>query len=90
MVVIMYVMVLYDITNEQNKVRKICRKYLFQIQYSVYVGELDNYNYNLLETKLKDVVDFEADSLIILTAKNKNNLQTKYLTSNKKYDTSIL
>lgn len=63
----MKVILVYDITNNSvlNKVRKTVSKYLRHIQYSVFEGELEEYEIKALEIELKALIDLELDSIII-------------------------
>jgi CRISPR-associated protein Cas2 len=94
----MFILVAYDINeceNEDNakrasKVFKMCKRYLFRLQKSVFYGELDKIRYKELKEKLSKLVLFDTDSLTILSAKNKNNIVQEFLTKDKDINTLII
>lgn len=81
----MLVLITYDIkdtkkrTKVLTRVNKTCRKYLYQIQYSVFYGELNKPQYGRLVKELKKIIDQDIDLITILIAKNKNNVETIFI-----------
>lgn len=81
----MLVIIAYDIkdTKERsvvlNKVHKTCRKYLYQIQYSVFYGELTKIQYYNLRLELKKFIKLDLDRITFFTAKNKNNVEIDFI-----------
>lgn len=62
----MYIVLSYDISSKKaSKVKKICDKYLFHIQKSVYEGEITEKNLSKLKNILQKTVDPSCDSVII-------------------------
>lgn len=81
----MLVIFSYDIKNVKersktlNKIHKICKKYLFKIQYSVFVGELSKPLYKELMEKIKKVINEELDSIMVIKIINKNNADLDFI-----------
>lgn len=75
----MYVVLVYDISQEKNGARrwsrifKICKKYLSHIQDSVFEGELSNAQLERFKQELKGHINKELDSVILF----KSSLQIK-------------
>lgn len=76
----MYIVLVYDVSQEENGARrwsrifKICKKYLTHIQNSVFEGELSKGQLAQLQKELKEYIDKELDSVIIF-----KSLQEKWL-----------
>ncbi len=77
MVVIMYVILVYDINLEDKEgqkilrnVYKICKKYLVHIQNSVFEGELLESQLMKLKTELKMYIRDDKDSVIVFKSRN--------------------
>lgn len=91
----MYVLVAYDIKDVEkrakihNKTHQICRKYLYPLQLSVFHGELDKTKYKNLIKELKNILNEDMDSLITITANNKNNLDFDIFGQSKQYSNII-
>ncbi len=81
----MLVIVTYDIKDvslrkkQLNKVHKTCRKYLYQIQYSVFYGELTKTQFNQFKKELNKIIDKNIDMISFFTAKNKNNINVEFI-----------
>lgn len=66
MVVIVYVVIVYDIKVERvNKVKSFLRMYLFWVQNSVFEGDLTESEFRIIIEGLNDIIDEEEDSIII-------------------------
>lgn len=82
----------YDIKNSKerskilNKCHKICSRYLFQIQYSVFYGELNSSLLKELIFYIKNIIDEKLDSIIIIKVKNKNNSETIWIGKNQNFN----
>ncbi len=64
----MYVILTYDIKEERvAKVLKICRKYLYWVQKSVFEGEITVAKLEKLKTELRKIINLEEDSILIYT-----------------------
>lgn len=62
----MFVILAYDVKKKrQSKIRKICGKYLFHVQKSVFEGYLTEAQLRMLESELAPLVDTEEDSLCV-------------------------
>ena len=62
----MFVILTYDVKQKrQNKIRKICQKYLYHVQKSVFEGYLTEAQLSKLEAELAPHVDPEEDSLCV-------------------------
>ena len=62
----MFVILVYDVKQKrQSKIMKICKKYLFHAQKSVFEGYLTEAQLNMLESELAHVVDTDEDSLCV-------------------------
>ena len=82
----MLIIVAYDIFMDENgakilrNVLKICKKYLFRMQYSIFVGELSKQDIESLETELKKILR-KSDKCDIMKIKNIKNLEHISLTA---------
>ena len=66
MVVVMYVIIVYDINVERvNKVKAYLRQHLFWIQNSVFEGELTESEFEIVYKELLKIIDEDVDSIII-------------------------
>ncbi|MEM4367870.1 MAG: CRISPR-associated endonuclease Cas2 [Candidatus Anstonellales archaeon] len=64
----MKVILVYDINEKRvGKVLKICRKYLYWVQNSVFEGEISEAKLERLKTELRRTINLEEDSVIIYT-----------------------
>lgn len=73
--------VLYDIQNDKarTKVSKLCKQSgLYRVQYSVFLGTLENHEKDTLSLQLEDLIDEEVDKVYIFVM-NKNELQSASL-----------
>ena len=62
----MFVIVVYDVNvKRNNKVLKICRKYLFHVQRSVFEGNITEAKLRRLKGELSRIISKEEDSIII-------------------------
>jgi CRISPR-associated protein Cas2 len=76
-VVMMYVIAMYDINTEtkagQKRLRrifKLMKKYLIRIQNSVFEGELTNAKVEELKLKVKGIIDDSIDSVIFFKSRD--------------------
>ena len=80
----MYVVLVYDISQEENGARrwsrifKICKKYLSHIQDSVFEGELSNAQLESLKQELNRYIDKELDSVILFKSRQENWLDNEF------------
>lgn len=62
----MFVILVYDIQVKRvAKVHKICRKYLFPVQKSVFEGEITQKQLTMLKQELERVIDYTQDAICI-------------------------
>lgn len=62
----MFVILTYDVGIKRvSKVMKICRKYLFHMQNSVFEGTITRSRLNKLKTELEKNIEKELDSVCI-------------------------
>jgi CRISPR-associated protein Cas2 len=80
----MYLILVYDISMDEKgkkilpKVFKICKKYLFHIQNSVFEGELSEPQIMQLKGELSKLIRQEQDSLIIFKSRDKRWMQKEF------------
>jgi len=66
----MKIILVYDINQKRvSKILKICRKYLYWVQNSVFEGDISEAKLEKLKTELKKHINQEEDSIIIYTFK---------------------
>jgi CRISPR-associated protein Cas2 len=64
----MFVILVYDVNEKRvAKALKICRKYLYWVQNSVFEGELSKANYKRLKYELSNIIHDDEDSVIYYT-----------------------
>ena len=87
---IYYVYLVYDVSSDKNnKVFKICKKYLNHIQLSVFNGEITPSKLLELKLKLEKIIDKNTDSILILEFRNKNDVIQEKLGKNIDYEKFI-
>ena len=80
----MYIVLVYDVSQEENGARrwsrifKICKKYLTHIQNSVFEGELSKGQLAQLQKELKEYIDKELDSVIIFKSRKEKWLDKEF------------
>ena len=80
----MYVVLVYDVSQEENGARrwsrifKICKKYLTHIQNSVFEGELSKAQLAQLQKELNEYRDKELDSVIIFKSRQEKWLDKEF------------
>ena len=80
----MYVVLVYDVSQEENGARrwsrifKICKKYLTHIQNSVFEGELSKAQLAQLQKELNEYIDKELDSVIIFKSRQEKWLYKEF------------
>ena len=85
LVVKMYIILVYDISNENNgqrrwnRVFKICKQYLNHIQNSVFEGEILESDLFKLKKKIQKEIDEKIDSVIIFKSRNERWLEKDIL-----------
>ena len=80
----MYVVLVYDVSQEENGARrwsrifKICKKYLTHIQNSVFEGELSKEQLAQLQKELNEYINKELDSVIIFKSRQEKWLDKEF------------
>ena len=68
----MFVILVYDVNEKRvNKALKVCRKYLYWIQNSVFEGEITRAKFEKLKIDLKKVIKEDEDSVVIYSFREK-------------------
>lgn len=76
----MYVIIVYDIKVERvNKVKGFLRKHLYWIQNSVFEGEVTKSELDEIKTGLLDIIEKDADSVIIYKFRTEDAFNRKVL-----------
>ena len=76
----MYIILVYDVGEKRvGKMLKLCRKYLNWIQNSVFEGEITEVKFHELQIKTSEIMDMEADSLIIFKSRNEKWLDKEVI-----------
>ncbi len=82
MVVIMYLILVYDINTETKegrkrlpKVMRKCRQFLHHTQKSVFEGEISEAKLFELRTAIEKLINKDEDYVVIFKLPNKNNLE---------------
>lgn len=81
----MYVILVYDISKNDNgpkrwnRIFKLCKQYLVHVQNSVFEGEISRADLFKLEYKIRSEIDQEFDSVIIFKSRNERWLDKKIL-----------
>ena len=81
----MYVILVYDISLDDNgakiwrKVYKLCKKYLVHVQNSVFEGEVTKSQLFELKRKLKNILREDLDSLIIFSSRHERWLEKEII-----------
>ena len=81
---IMYVVLVYDVSQQENgskrwsRIFKICKRYLTHIQNSVFEGEISKAQLAQLQQELKFCIDKELDSVIIFKSRQEKWLDKEF------------
>lgn len=81
----MYIILMYDIISDENGARvsrnvfKICKKYLTNIQKSIFEGNLTELNYMKLKAELSEYIRKNKDSVIVFRSRNERWLEKEFL-----------
>lgn len=81
----MYIILMYDITMDNNgskvqrNIFKICKKYLFHVQLSVFEGEISKVQLETLKKELKKYIRPELDSVMVFMSRDKKWLDKEFL-----------
>lgn len=81
----MYVLLIYDIIADKNGPRvsrnifKICKRYLTNVQKSVFEGELTEAELISLEFELNDYIRKDKDSVIIYKSRSERWIDKRFL-----------
>lgn len=81
----MYILLVYDIISDEEGARvsrnvfKICKKYLTNIQKSVFEGNLKKSELIKLEYELKNFIRKDKDSIIIFESRSENWVDKRFI-----------
>ncbi|MGN9165156.1 CRISPR-associated endonuclease Cas2 [Tissierellaceae bacterium HCP3S3_D8] len=81
----MYIVLVYDIIADEEgakvsrNVFKTCKKYLTNIQKSVFEGNLTELNYMRLKTELNKYLRTDRDSLLVFKSRDEKWLEKEFL-----------
>jgi len=79
-----FVVLVYDVNVKRiPHVHKICRRYLYWVQNSVFEGEITEEKLKELVKELRKIIDEEEDSLIIFKFRFKNMVRRTILGKDK-------
>lgn len=87
----MYIILVYDVAEKRvNKMLKLCRKYLYWIQNSVFEGELSEAQLTELKYKASKIMEEDSDSIIIFKSRNEKWLDKEIIGIEKNTTDTIL
>ena len=81
----MYIVLVYDIVADEQGARvsrnvfKTCKKYLTNIQKSVFEGNLTELNYMKLKTELNQYIRKDRDSLLVFKSRDERWLEKEFI-----------
>ncbi len=81
----MYIVLVYDIISDEEgakvsrNVFKICKKYLTNVQKSVFEGNLTELNYMKLKMELNRYIRKDRDSLLVFKSRDERWLEKEFL-----------
>jgi len=86
---IMYFIISYDVASPKRlpKILKLCRKYLYWIQKSLFEGELTPLQLNNLKKGINKIINKNEDSVVIFEIRNTKVIK-KYFMGIEKNSTS--
>ncbi len=91
MVVILYVIIVYDVGEERvNKVRVYLKQYLNWVQNSVLEGELTEPEYMKIMSGLRDVIDESFDHVICYKSRDRRYLNVDEIGTKKAEISTII
>ena len=90
MVVILYVIIVYDVGVGVNKVRIYLKQYLNWVQNSVLEGELTEPEYLKIMNGLRDVIDESQDNVICYKSRDRRYLVIDEIGTKKAEITTII
>ena len=87
----MFIILTYDVKQKrQRKIMKVCKKYLYHVQKSVFEGYLTEKQLFDLEKELEYYVDPETDSLCVYKVPHYRNVVKDELGYSMRNDTEFL
>lgn len=78
----MYIIIIYDLKDNQQKVNKICKKYLNWVQNSAFEGDITESKFKQLKKEINNNIE-KNDSILIYTLKDKSNLNKEKIGNEK-------
>jgi len=85
----MYVILVYDLTDNKNRVHKLCKKYLNWVQNSVFEGEITVANLKILKIEIKKLIS-DNDSVLVFDSKHRLNLNKDIIGNEKNCITNFI
>ncbi len=80
----MFVVLVYDVNVKRiPHVRKVCGKYLYWVQNSVFEGELPEEKLEKLVREIRKIIDEEEDSIVIFKFRYKHMVRKRLLGKDK-------
>ena len=92
----MYIILTYDISIEDNGAKilrnifKICKKYLYHVQFSVFEGEISPSQFTALSIELKKWIRPASDSVIIFQTRQEKWLKKDFIGKKEDATSNIL
>lgn len=87
----MFVILVYDFNEKRvGKALKICRKYLYWVQNSVFEGEISKASYIKLKYELESLMHYDQDSIIFYIFRSQKYSSREELGVKKGGDDNIL
>ncbi len=76
----MYIILAYDVNEERiNRVHKVCKKYLFWVQNSLFEGELTEGRLKDMIRELETVIDPDEDAIVIYRLPSRKIFSKKHI-----------
>lgn len=77
----MFYILTYDVASPKRlpKLLKLCRRYLYWVQNSVFEGDLTRMQYDKLEAEIKAIIKKEEDSVFFYEIRNREVVDRKIL-----------
>ena len=82
----MYLIIAYDVPSERTeKYRKLLSRYLPQLQYSVFAGDMTETTYRKLQRDIKVLYE-DTDHLVFIQTANRRNIQVEAIKGGIKHE----
>lgn len=85
-----YVIIVYDVSIKRvNKICQFLRQYMNWVQNSVFEGELSESEFKQVENKIKKLINFNEDSIIVYKLKTEKFIERSHI-GTKKAEPSLI